>query len=77
MNSRNWRDKFGITLRKADFAWTGLARMLSFASDRRIIAVNPCERGGRLYSGSRRDKIWSEADVASPLAIAPREIQLS
>jgi hypothetical protein len=37
----------------ADFAWTVLARMLSFAKDRGIVAVNPCERGGRLYSGNR------------------------
>jgi integrase len=37
----------------------------------------PCERGGRLYSGSRRDKVWSEADIASLLSIAPKEIQLA
>jgi integrase len=51
--------------------------MLSFAKDRGIIAVNPCERGGRLYSGSRRDKIWSEESIASILSVAPREIQLA
>jgi hypothetical protein len=38
-------DRFGNTPRKADFAWTMLARILSFAKDRGIIAVNPCERG--------------------------------
>jgi integrase len=74
---KNWRDKFGNTPRKADFAWTVLARILSFAKDRGIIAVNPCERGGRLYSGNRRDKIWSEDDIASLLSIAPQEIQLA
>ena len=57
---KSWRDKFGNTPRKADFAWTVLARILSFAKDRGIIAVNPCERGGRLYSAGRRDKVWSE-----------------
>jgi integrase len=74
---KSWRDKFGNTPRKADFAWIVLARMLSFAKDRGIIAVNPCERGGRLYSGNRRDKIWSEEDIASLLSIAPKEIQLA
>ena len=54
-----------------------LARILSFAKDRGIIAVNPCERGGRLYPGNRRDKIWSEEDIASLLSIAPKEIQLA
>jgi integrase len=74
---KSWRDKFGNTPRKADFAWTVLARILSFAKDRGIIAVNPCERGGRLYSGNRRDKIWAEEDIASLLSIAPKEIQLA
>src|SRR5258705_8252444 len=74
---KSWRDKFGNTPRKADFAWTVLARMLSFAKDRGIIAVNPCERGGRLYSGNRRDKVWSEEDIAALLSIAPKEIQLA
>ncbi len=74
---KSWRDKFGNTPRKADFAWTVLARILSFAKDRGIIAVNPCERGGRLYSGNRRDQIWSEQDIASLLTAAPREMQLA
>jgi integrase len=74
---KDWRDRFSNTPRKADFAWTVLARMLSFAKDRGIIAVNPCERGGRLYSGSRRDKIWSEENIASILSVAPKEIQLA
>lgn len=74
---KSWRDRFGNTPRKADFAWTVLARILSFAKDRGIVTVNPCERGGRLYSGSRREKIWAEEDIASLLSIAPKEIQLS
>jgi integrase len=74
---KTWRDKFGNTPRKADFAWTVLARLLSFAKDRGIIAVNPCERGGRLYSGNRRDKIWSEENIGSFLTVAPKEIQLA
>jgi len=74
---KSWRDKFGNTPRKADFAWTVLARILSFAKDRGIITVNPCERGGRLYSGSRRDKIWSEENIGSLLSIASRQIQLA
>jgi integrase len=74
---KDWRDRFANTPRKADFAWTVLARMLSFAKDRGLISVNPCERGGRLYSGNRRDKVWSEQDIASLLSIAPKEIQLA
>ena len=48
------------TPRKADYAWTTLARVLSVAKDRGRIPVNPCERGGRLYEADRKDKVWGE-----------------
>lgn len=53
-----WRDTFAATPRKADYAWTTLARLMSFAKDRGIIATNPCEKGGRLYAADRTDKFW-------------------
>ena len=74
---KNWRDKFANTPRKADYAWTVLARIMSFAKDRGIIATNPCERGGRLYVADRNDKIWSEQDIAAVLSVASDEIQLA
>jgi integrase len=74
---KGWRDDFAATPRKADYAWTTLARILSFAKDRGLIAVNPCQDGGRLYRADRTDKIWAEADVASFLAAAGPELQLA
>jgi integrase len=74
---KDWRDSFAKTPRKADYAWTTLARIFSFAKDRGIIAINPCERGGRLYVADRRDKIWSERDIAAVLSVGSREIQLA
>jgi integrase len=74
---KNWRDKYANTPRKADLAWTVLARIMSFAKDRGIITTNPCERGGRLYVADRRDKIWSEQDIAAVLAVASDEIKLA
>ncbi|WP_247402226.1 site-specific integrase [Bradyrhizobium sp. 76] len=74
---KSWRDKFANTPRKADYAWTTLARLMSFAKDRGIIATNPCERGGRLYVADRKDKIWSEQDIAAVLSVASGEIQLA
>jgi hypothetical protein len=75
--SKSWRDRYADTPRKADFAWTVLARLLSFAKDRGIIAGNPCEKGGRLYVADRRDKAWNEEDIASLLSVASKEIQLA
>ena len=74
---KKWRDSFAETPRKADYAWTTLARVMSFAKDRGIIATNPCERGGRLYVADRKDKIWTEEDIAAVLAVASSEIQLA
>jgi integrase len=62
---------------RADFAWTVLARILSFAKDRAIITSNPCERGGRLYVADRIDKIWGEQDIAALIAVASDEIRLA
>src|SRR3954447_9054422 len=74
---KTWRDSFAETPRKADYAWTTLARVMSFAKDRGIIATNPCERGGRLYVADRKDKLWSEQNIAAVLSVASTEIQLA
>jgi integrase len=74
---KTWRDAFAETPRKADYAWTTLARIMSFAKDRGMIATNPCERGGRLYAADRTDKFWGEAEIAALLSVASPEIALA
>jgi integrase len=44
--------------------------------NRGLIAANPCERGGRLYRGSRADKIWTAEDEAAFLDRAPAHLHL-
>jgi integrase len=73
---KQWRDSFVETPRKADYAWTTLARILSFAKDRALISANPCEGGGRLYVANRTDRVWQEGQVEAFLKIAPPEMQL-
>jgi integrase len=41
---KTWRDGFAATPRKADFAWTVLARIMSFAKDRGMITTNPAKK---------------------------------
>lgn len=72
-----WRDKMSATPRTADYAWTTLARVLSVAKDRGHIAVNVCERGGRLYKADRSEKVWTDDDIATFKAVAPRELRLA
>jgi integrase len=74
---KTWRDRFANTPRKADYAWATLSRILSFSKDRGLIASNPCQGGGRLYSADRTDKVWGDEDVAAFLAIAAPELALA
>lgn len=72
-----WREHLADTSRRqADYAWVVLARVLSFGMDRGLVAANPCTRGGRLYRGSRAEKIWTAADEAAFLAGAPAHLHL-
>lgn len=72
-----WRDRFADTPRKADYAWTTLARILSFGKDRGLTATNPCTGGGRLYSADRSDKFWRDEDIATFLSVAKPEMALA
>jgi integrase len=72
-----WRDGFASTPRKADYAWTVLARVLSFAKDRGLIASNPCERDGRLYTPHRADKFWGDLELTALFEVAGAPIQLA
>jgi integrase len=73
----DWRDDLARkSQRQADYAWTVLARILSWAKDRGRITVNPCERGGRVYHGTRVDHVWSEDDEVAFLKHAAAHLHL-
>ena len=61
----------------ADYSWTVLARVLAVAKDRGLIAVNVCERGGRLYEADRAEKIWLAEHIAAFCAVASPELQFA
>ena len=73
-----WRDQLALSAgrRQADYAWTLLARVLSWGMNRGLTAANPCERGGRLYRGSRADRIWTTEDEAALIEWAPEHLKL-
>src|SRR5215831_4071604 len=73
----DWRDELALSSkRQADYAWQVLARVLSWAKDRGKITINPCERGGRVYHGTRVDFVWSVEDEAAFLEHAPTQLHL-
>lgn len=72
-----WRDERAKSSRRqADYGWQVLARILSWAHGRGLVIANPCEKGGRLYRGSRADKIWTDDDEAAFFASAPAHLHL-
>lgn len=74
---KDWRDQLAKTsLRQADYAWTVLARVLNWALDRGKVDANPCEKGGRLYDGSRAENVWTAEDESAFLKKAPAHLHL-
>jgi integrase len=73
----DWRDELALSSKRgADYTFSVLAKILSTAKDRGKIAINPCERAGRVYHGTRIDSVWSEDDEAAFLATAPAHLHL-
>jgi integrase len=50
---------------------------LSWGIDRGLVLENPCERGGRLYRGSRVNNLWSDAAEALFIQHAPDYMRLA
>jgi integrase len=73
-----WRDQLATgSRRQADYTWVVLARILSWGLNRGLVSSNPCEKGGRLYHGSRADKVWTPDDEALFFERAPRHLHLA
>jgi integrase len=74
---KEWRDGMAANPRTADYAWTVVARVLSVAKDRGLIAVNVCERGGRLYEADRAEIIWQAEHIKAFCDVASPELQFA
>ena len=73
-----WRDEIAKSSpRQADYIITVFARALSWALDRGMISVNLLERPGRVWSGSRAEKVWTNADEARFLEVAGPQMALA
>lgn len=61
---RKWRAKYADKPRTADYGMQVLSRVLAYCVDPLgKIASNPCEGIKQIYSGSRSDIIWTDADI--------------
>ncbi len=79
-------------LRLAGQSWLGLwtrvnmtcwptlvvfAAVLSWAKNRRKISVNPLEKIGRIYRGTRAEFIWTEQDETAFMLVASEPLRLA
>lgn len=73
-----WRDRLALNSRRqADYTYTVLARILSWALDRGLAPLNPCRAGGRLYRAGRSETVWTAIDEAAFYAKAPEHLHLA
>lgn len=73
---KDWRDELAKrSRRQADYAYTVLARVLAWSLDRGHIDANPCLRSGRLYDGTRVDKVWTADEEDAFFAVAPEALR--
>ena len=73
----DWRDQYANKPRTADYAWSILRRVLSWAYDRGKIDVNHAINPGRLYDSDRSDLIWLPEHVAAFCKVASDELKLA
>lgn len=71
----DWRDGMASSPRQADYAWTVLMRVISWARGRGLTAYRPPDRVERLYHADRADKIWTEENISAFMAVAPETLQ--
>lgn len=73
-----WRDKIGLkNPRQADYRFSVLARVLSWAKHRGYVSANPCKKPGRLYRADRVEFVWTPQDEAAFYAKAPKHLHLA
>lgn len=73
---RKWHRSFSSNPRKADKLLFALSKLFSYAIADEIIDKNPCTGIERLYSGSRRDSVWTADKIATFRDSAPKHLLL-
>lgn len=79
---KRWHRSFAANPRKADKLLFSLSKVFSYAIADELIDKNPCTGIKRLYSGSRRESVWSVEQIAKfrteaePHLLLPFEIAL-
>jgi integrase len=73
----DWRNELTVGARQADYAFSVLSRILSWAKIEGYVSRNPAilDRGERLYHADRSQSIWTANQVAAFMSVASEPIQ--
>ena len=63
-----WRDQWAHQPRSADYAMQVMSRVLSWGTDRGLLALNAAAGVSQLYKGNRADQIWTDEEIAAFVA---------
>lgn len=70
-----WRDSMQQAPRRADYAIQVLKALLSWGVKRGHLDINRAAGVGRLYKGDRRERIWTDAQIAAFNEHAPEPLR--
>jgi integrase len=71
-----WRDSM-TSPKQADYHFSTLMRLVSWARGRGLTTYRPPERVDRLYHSDRSEMIWEESHIAAFMAVASEPLQLA
>jgi len=74
---RKWHHTFAANPRTADQMLFSLSRVFTFGIDEEMIEKNPCTGIDRLYSGSRKESVWTPELIEAFRAKAKPHILLA
>src|SRR6516164_7981018 len=76
MDFLQWRDDMASP-KQADYHFSTLMRLLSWARGRGLTTYRPPERVEHRYHPDRAEKIWEEQQIAAFMAVASEPLQLA
>lgn len=69
-----WRDRYRATPRSADMGLQVLSRLLSFAGEEGLLAVNAAAKVSHIYRNDRSAILWTDQDLKDLEAVASPEL---
>jgi len=70
-----WRDSMAASPKQANYALTVLKLLLAWSVKRGILHINQAAGIDKLREGDRREKSWSDSDIARFMAVAPEPLR--